>query len=83
MPSRIGGVTDLWSIDTEHALLAAADEVVDTSVVGDETWRALAASFGPDQLLEILFVIGGYLCMAAVLNTVGLQADPPPAPDPS
>jgi 4-carboxymuconolactone decarboxylase len=71
--------SELWS-PKERALLAAADEIVDGSVVGDETWRELGVSLDPAQLLEVLFVVGGYQCMAAVLNTVGLQADLPSDP---
>lgn len=57
----------------ERALLAAADEMVDEFAVSPPTWDVLAAHFESAQLLEALFVIGGYLCLATVLNSVGLQ----------
>ena len=46
--------------------------------VSDETWGGLVSEFAPAQILELLFVVGGYLCLAAVLNSLGLQAAMPP-----
>ncbi len=51
--------------------------MVDGYAVGDDTWRSLAASFEPRQLLELLFVVGGYLALAAVLNSIGLRGEFP------
>jgi len=69
----------VWS-PVERAIVAAVDEMVDHHAVGDHTWRGLAAEFDAAQLFELLFLIGGYLCLATVLNSVGLQADLPPDP---
>ena len=30
-------------------------------------------------MFELLFVVGGYLCLAGVLNSIGLQGTLPPA----
>jgi 4-carboxymuconolactone decarboxylase len=62
----------------ERTLLTAVDEMVDEHCVSDETWGGLVTSFAPAQILELLFVVGGYLCLAAVLNSLGLQAAMPP-----
>lgn len=62
----------------ERTLLTAVDEMLDRYEVSDETWRTLAASFDPAQLLELLFVVGGYLALAAVLNSIGLRGGRPP-----
>jgi alkylhydroperoxidase family enzyme len=37
----------------------------------------LAAGFDEQQLLELLFVVGSYLCLALVLNSAGLEPDQP------
>jgi 4-carboxymuconolactone decarboxylase len=78
-----GPAAAVWT-PVERALLRAVDEIVDDHAVGDATWAELAAHFEPAELLELLFVIGGYLCLAGVLNTIGLpgalptaQGDPP------
>jgi len=62
--------------DRDRLLLAAADEMVADHRVGDATWRGLAAHFDPPQLLELLFVVGSYLGLALVLNSVDLAPDP-------
>jgi alkylhydroperoxidase family enzyme len=59
----------------EETLLRAVDEMIDTYGVCQATWDQLAAHFVPAQLFELLFVIGGYLCLAAVLNSIGLQGE--------
>ncbi len=74
-----GPASSVWSA-AERAVVAAADEMIDSFAVGDETWDALSASFEPAPLFELLFVIGGYLCLAAVLNSIGLRGDAPETP---
>jgi alkylhydroperoxidase family enzyme len=64
----------------DRALLSAVDEMIDQQAVGDDTWAALAAEFEPPAIFELLFVIGGYLCLAAVLNSIGLQGALPAQP---
>jgi alkylhydroperoxidase family enzyme len=69
-----GPSSALWS-PAERAVLRAADEMIDDFAVSDETWAALTSSFDTAPLFELLFVIGGYLCLAAVLNSIGLRGD--------
>ena len=73
-----GPAAEVWT-PLERALLTAVDETVDDHVVGDATWRALAAHFGPAELFELLFLVGGYLCLAGVLNSIGLRGTVPPS----
>lgn len=72
-----GASAEVWT-PLEQNLLTAVDEIVDDHVVGDATWSALASHFGPDEIFELLFLVGGYLCLAGVLNSIGLQATMPP-----
>jgi alkylhydroperoxidase family enzyme len=71
-----GPSAEVWS-PLEGALLRAADEMIDQYRVGDETWSELTQHFAPAELLELLFVVGGYLCLAAVLNSAGLEPEIP------
>jgi 4-carboxymuconolactone decarboxylase len=79
-----GADAAVWSAD-ERALLTAVDEMIDRFEIGEDTWQHLRVSFETPQLLEILFVVGGYLCLATVLNSVGLRGQierPGPADGP-
>jgi alkylhydroperoxidase family enzyme len=71
-----GPSSTVWT-PTERAVLTASDEMIDHFTVSDETWAALASSFEAAPLFELLFVIGGYLCLATVLNSIGLRGDIP------
>lgn len=70
-----GGGADPWS-ERDRLLLAAVDQMVAEHRVGDATWWGLTAHFDEPQLLELLFVVGSYLCLALVLNSVDLAPDP-------
>jgi hypothetical protein len=60
--------------------LRAVDEMIDAHEVSDATWADLAAQCTPPEIFELLFVIGGYLCLAGVLNSIGLRGAPPATP---
>jgi 4-carboxymuconolactone decarboxylase len=62
--------------DGDLDLIRAADQLIDEHRVDDVTWLRLAARFDERQLLELLFVVGSYLCLALVLNSAGLEPDP-------
>ena len=75
-----GPAAAVWT-PLQRTLLSAVDEMVDEHCVSDETWGGLVSAFAPAQILELLFVVGGYLCLAGVLNSLGLQAEMPPPPE--
>jgi 4-carboxymuconolactone decarboxylase len=64
----------------ERALLRAVDEMIDDHSVSEATWAELASAFGPAEIFELLFLVGGYVCLAAVLNSIGLQSPLPATP---
>ncbi|HEY7137604.1 MAG TPA: carboxymuconolactone decarboxylase family protein [Acidimicrobiia bacterium] len=57
-------------------LLVAADQLVDHYRVDDDTWQRLAAGLDARQLVELLFVVGTYTCLAMAFNSLGLELDP-------
>ena len=61
------------------ALLRAVEELVDLHQIGDDTWRVLVDHFDEQALLEVLFVVGTYTCLAMVLNSAGLAAEEEPS----
>lgn len=75
---RDGAGAGIWS-ERDRDVLRAADQLVDAHTIDDALWERLAARFDERQLLELLFVVGGYVCLAMVLNSVGLE--PSSGPD--
>ena len=67
------GDTDAWP-ERDRALLGAVDELLSGYTLADGMWKALASEFDDRELLELLFVVGTYSCLAMVLNGVRLQS---------
>jgi 4-carboxymuconolactone decarboxylase len=72
----------------EADLLAATDELIDGYRIDDETWARLAEHLDERRLVEVVFVVGTYTCLAMAFNSFGLELDPelrtlaaPPLPD--
>jgi alkylhydroperoxidase family enzyme len=60
----------------EDDLLAATDQLIDRWRIDDATWARLAEQLDERQLIEAVFVVGTYTCLAMVFNSLGLQLDP-------
>jgi len=71
----LGAPAVSWT-PVERDLIAATDQLLDTYDIDATTWSRLAEHFDERQLLELLFVVGSYLCLALVFNTVRLELDP-------
>jgi alkylhydroperoxidase family enzyme len=66
----------------ERDLLAATDQLVEQHRIDDATWARLAAQLDARQLVEVVFTVGTYTCLAMAFNSFGLELDPglePPA----
>ncbi len=59
----------------ERALVAATDQLITRQCVDDETWARLAEGLDPRQLVEVVFVVGTYTCLAMAFNSFGLQLE--------
>ncbi|MFV2175248.1 carboxymuconolactone decarboxylase family protein [Actinomadura sp. LOL_016] len=84
-PEQLAAVAEgaeggIWT-DRDRDILRATDQLVDGHAIDDATWTRLAARFDDRQLIELLFVVGGYVCLAMVLNGVGLEPTAGPDPD--
>ncbi len=58
-----------WS-EHDRLLLLAADELHDSHTISDETWTALTATHRPNELVEIVYVVGQYTMLSMVANAV-------------
>jgi len=56
--------------DRDQLLILATDEMIDRHSITDATWSGLSNQFADTDLLELLFLIGSYVCLAMVLNSV-------------
>jgi alkylhydroperoxidase family enzyme len=71
----IGSGAEIWD-PLEADLLAAADQLIDRYRIDDATWASLANQLDERQLVELVFVVGTYTCLAMAFNSFGLQLDP-------
>jgi len=60
----------------EATLVRAADELRGDAFVTEHTWKALAARYGEEQLLDMVFTAGQYTLVSMALNSLGVQLDP-------
>ncbi|MEA2452319.1 MAG: 4-carboxymuconolactone decarboxylase [Actinomycetota bacterium] len=70
-------ISDKWG-SLEHALLRAADELHERSVISDETWEVLAEGYDYQQLIEVCMVVGQYHMVAFTLNSLGVELEQTP-----
>lgn len=61
-----------------HALARAAEELVRDHRMSDETWAELTRRYSQAQLMEVVFLVGGYALMAMVTNSFGIQVEDDP-----
>lgn len=70
------GGLDGWA-EPERTLLAAADELLATDDLSDETWTALRASYDERAAIEIVMLVGHYRMLATALQTLRVAPDRP------
>ena len=63
-----------WSAH-EAALLQAADDLFENSVVAEQTWAALSANYSTEQMMDVVFTIGQYNLVSWALNSFGVPLD--------
>ena len=56
-------------------LLRAADELVLDHRLGDATWTGLTGMYTTEQVIEICMLVGQYIMLAGVLNSLGVQIE--------
>ena len=74
--SRIayGPDAPFWS-ELEAAMLCAADELLLDGTISDPTWNALSKEFSDQQLLDLIFTVGGYDTLAKVFESLQLEIE--------
>jgi len=68
------GPKGTWS-EHEAALMQAADDLYENSVVSDATWAVLSKKYSTEQLMDVVFTIGQYNLVSWALNSFGVPLD--------
>jgi 4-carboxymuconolactone decarboxylase len=63
-----------WS-EHEAAILRAIEEMLSRQTVSEETWATLAKTWDEQQLIEFPMVVGQYVCIAIVQNTLRVRLE--------
>jgi 4-carboxymuconolactone decarboxylase len=59
----------------EAALLQAAEDLYERSIVSDETWNQLSERYSIEQMMDAVFTIGQYNLVSWALNSFGVPLD--------
>jgi 4-carboxymuconolactone decarboxylase len=59
----------------DAALVQAADDLYEHSVVSDETWKQLSERFNTEQMMDAVFTVGQYNLVSWALNSFGVPLD--------
>jgi 4-carboxymuconolactone decarboxylase len=59
----------------DAALLQAADDLFENSIVSDETWKQLSEHYNTEQMMDAVFTIGQYNLVSWALNSFGVPLD--------
>jgi alkylhydroperoxidase family enzyme len=64
-----------WS-EEERVVLRAADELRHQAFITDETYAQLGDHFRPNEIIEIVYTVGGYAMTALAINSFGIEIEP-------
>jgi len=59
----------------DAALVQAADDLFENSVLSDETWKTLAERYNTEQMMDAVFTVGQYNLVSWALNSFGVPLD--------
>jgi alkylhydroperoxidase family enzyme len=68
------GPAGAWN-EHEKALMQAADDLYENSVVSDATWATLSKKYSTEQMVDVVFTIGQYNMVSWALNSFGVPLD--------
>lgn len=63
-----------WTVE-EQLIIELADCLHERADVDDALWKRLAASFSPEQLIELVMLCGLYHAVSFMVNTLRLPAE--------
>lgn len=73
--ATVSGRPDAFPVE-ERVLLEVCDALHRTSTLDDALWARLAQERQPDQLVEIVTLVGQYHMVAYLTNALGIELEP-------
>ena len=70
--ARGGSHDDCWS-EEERSVIRLVDQVHATSEVCEDLWQELSSRFSPEQLIELVMLVGLYHAVSFMVNAFGVQ----------
>ena len=61
--------------DFDKLLMKAADELISTQNLNNETWAGLIQRYSEEQAMEVVFLVGCYTVMGMLTNTFGIPLE--------
>lgn len=68
---QLDKLPDSWSED-EHLLIQTVNELRSHSTIERHTWESLNRHFSIQELLDVVFIVGGYVLSGFYINVVGI-----------
>lgn len=68
---KSGSDAEGWN-EKESALLQAVDQLLQQSNINENTWKTLEQHLDRQQLIDLVFVIGGYVLVGMYINSFGV-----------
>lgn len=65
--------SDEVGTDPDRVIVRAVDELDRGSTISDPTWSELGRHFDDQQLMDLVFTVGGYCLLAMAVNTFGIE----------
>ena len=59
----------------DRVLLGAADQLHSNRFISDATWKALAARYNDQQLVEVVLTVGNYTLLGMYFNALGIPVE--------
>ncbi|WP_317930230.1 carboxymuconolactone decarboxylase family protein [Halioxenophilus sp. WMMB6] len=70
-PIKIGSTSDYWN-NEEQTVLQATEYLLEQTNLSDELWTELSQFLNEQQLVEFLFVVGTYILVSIVNNSLAI-----------
>lgn len=70
------GAGDPYFTDFERTIIRATEELVNDRMIGEANWQALSAEWDEAQMLDFMFTVGAYVCVAGVMRSCRVEREP-------